>query len=67
MAYGFTKARRATTAAGFIVYSGILSSTVALWMWMSRSTTFQLRTITTIVAVALICVSLYLVLLNSYS
>ena len=68
MAYGFTKARRAATAAGFIVYSGILSSTVALWMWMSRGTTFQLRTITTIVAVAQICscVPLYLVLLNRY-
>jgi hypothetical protein len=32
MAYGFNKAKRTATAAGFIVYSGILSGTVALWM-----------------------------------
>jgi len=29
MANGFIKARRAAAAAGFIVYSGILSATVA--------------------------------------
>ena len=29
-AYAFLKARRAATAAGFIVYSGILSGTAAL-------------------------------------
>ena len=60
MANGFIKARRAAAAAGFIVYSGILSTTVALSMWMSRNTTFQLRTITTIAALALICSSVYL-------
>ena len=67
MAFGFTRARRAATAAGFSVYSGIISATVAIWMWVGRNTMFQLRTITTIVAVALICscFSLFLVLLNS--
>ena len=59
MANGFIKARRAATAAGFIVYSGIISVTVALWMWMSRNTTFQLGTITIIAALALICSSVY--------
>jgi hypothetical protein len=32
MPYGIIKARRAAAAAGFIVYSGILSITVALWI-----------------------------------
>ena len=47
MAYGFAKARRAAFAACFIVYSGIIAATVALWMWMWRDTTFQLNTIAT--------------------
>ena len=60
MAYGFAKARRAAFAACFIVYSGIISATVALWMWMWRDTTFQLNTIARIVALALICSAIYL-------
>jgi hypothetical protein len=60
MAYGFPKARHAATAACFIVYCGIISVTDALWMWMGRNTTFQLRTITTIAAFALISFSVYL-------
>jgi hypothetical protein len=55
MANGFTRARRAATAVGFIVYCGIISVTDPLWMWMGRNTTFQLRTITTTVTFALIC------------
>ena len=55
MAYGFTKARRAATAACFIGYSCIISAIVALRVWMSRNTSYQLRTVTTTVAVALIC------------
>jgi len=60
MAYGFAKARRAAFAACFIVYSGIISATVALWMWMWRDTTFQLNTIARIVALILICSAAYL-------
>jgi hypothetical protein len=51
----FAKAGRAASAAGFVVYCGILSATVAVWMWMSHKTTLQPRTIPTGVAVALIC------------
>jgi hypothetical protein len=58
MAYGFTKARRAAFAACFIVYSGIIAATVALWMW--RDTTFQLNTIARIVALTQICSAVYL-------
>jgi hypothetical protein len=36
MGYGFAKARLAAFAACFIVYSGIIAGTVALWMWMWR-------------------------------
>ena len=60
MAYGFAKARRAATAACLIVYSGIVSAMVALWMWMWRDTTFQPNTIARIVAIALICSAVYL-------
>src|ERR1035438_10151477 len=60
MAYGFAKARRAAFAACFIVYSGIISATVALWMWMWRDTTFQLNTIARIVALTMICFAVYL-------
>jgi hypothetical protein len=60
IAYGFAKTRRATTAAGFIVYCGIISVTAALWMWLWRNTAFQPRTITTIAALVLICSSVYL-------
>ena len=60
IACGFAKARRAAFAACFIVFSGIISSTVALWMWMWRDTTFQLNTIARIVALTLICSAVYL-------
>lgn len=60
LAYGFAKARRAAIAACFIVYSGIISATVALWMWMWRDTTFQLNTIARIVALTLIYSAVYL-------
>jgi len=50
----------ATTESDFIVYCGIISVTDALWMWMGRNTTFQLRTITTTMAFALISFSVYL-------
>ena len=60
LAYGFAKSRRAAFAACFIVYSGIIFATVALWMWMWRDTTFQLNTITRIVALTLICAAVYL-------
>ena len=60
MAYGFVKARRAATAAGLIVYCGIISVTDALWMWMGRNTILQLRTITTTVAFAQITSPVYL-------
>jgi len=59
MAYGFAKARLAAFAACFIVYSGIIAGTVALWMWMWRDTTFQLNTIARIVALTLICAAVY--------
>ena len=60
MAYGFAKARRAAFAACFIVYSGIIANTIALWMWIWRDTTFQLNTIARIVALTLICSAVYL-------
>jgi hypothetical protein len=60
MACGFAKARRSAFAACFIVYSGIISATVALWVWMWRDTTFQLNTIARIVALILICSAAYL-------
>jgi hypothetical protein len=60
MAYGFAKARCAAFAACFIVYSGIISATVALWMWMWCDTTFQLNTIARIVALTMICFAVYL-------
>jgi hypothetical protein len=43
-----------------MVYSGIISNTIALWMWIWRDTTFQLNTIARIVALTLICSAVYL-------
>jgi hypothetical protein len=60
LACGFAKARLAAFAACFIVYSGIIVATVALWIWMWRDTTFQLNTIARIVALTLICSAVYL-------
>jgi len=55
----FQTLKRQTSIAGFVVYAGIISAALGLWMWLWRDTTFQDKTIARTVGTALVLASFF--------